>query len=75
MRVFAGVFIPVVAESNMGTGTVRPHEGGPSSGLLRRVVWYKFTDVSEVLATSIIWATALIMDVLFYFSEGLIEAC
>jgi hypothetical protein len=27
-----------------------------SSGLLRRVVWWKFTDVSEVLATSIIRA-------------------
>jgi hypothetical protein len=28
----------------------------PSSGLLRHVVWYKFTDVSEVLAASIIHA-------------------
>jgi hypothetical protein len=27
-----------------------------SSGLLRRVVWYKFTDVSEVLPASIIRA-------------------
>jgi hypothetical protein len=26
---------------------------------LRRVVWYKFTDVSEVLAASIIRGTAL----------------
>jgi hypothetical protein len=25
-----------------------------SSGLLRRVVWWKFTDVSEVLAASVI---------------------
>jgi hypothetical protein len=31
-----------------------------SSGLLRRVVWYKFTDVSEVLAASII--IALMME-------------
>jgi hypothetical protein len=28
------------------------------SGLLRRVVWYKFTDVSEVLDASIIRARA-----------------
>jgi hypothetical protein len=28
------------------------------SGLLRRVIWYKFTDVSEVLDTSIIRAIA-----------------
>jgi hypothetical protein len=27
-----------------------------SSGLLRRVVWSKFTDVSEVLAAFIMWA-------------------
>jgi hypothetical protein len=32
--------------------------------LLRRVVWYKFTDVSEVLAASIIRAIiALMMEV------------
>jgi hypothetical protein len=30
----------------------------PSSGMLRCVVWYKFTDVSEVLAASIIRAIA-----------------
>jgi hypothetical protein len=29
---------------------------GLSSGMLRRVVWQKFTDVSEVLAASIIKA-------------------
>jgi hypothetical protein len=37
-----------------------------SSGLLRRVVWYKFTDVSDVLAASIIRAIialiALVME-------------
>jgi hypothetical protein len=27
-----------------------------SSGLQRRVVWYKFTYVSEALANSVIWA-------------------
>jgi hypothetical protein len=30
------------------------------SGLLRRVVWYKFTEVTEVFATSIIRAIALL---------------
>jgi hypothetical protein len=29
------------------------YEDGLSSGSLRRVVWYKFTDVSEMLAASI----------------------
>jgi hypothetical protein len=33
-----------------------------SSALLRRVVWYKFIDVSKVLAASIIRAIALIME-------------
>jgi hypothetical protein len=33
-----------------------------SSGLMRRVVWYKFIDVSEVLAASIIRAIALRME-------------
>jgi hypothetical protein len=32
------------------------------SGLLRRVFWQKFTDVSEVLPASIIRAIALMME-------------
>jgi hypothetical protein len=32
-------------------------------GLLRRLVWCKFTDVSEVLAVSVIGAIALAMGV------------
>jgi hypothetical protein len=32
-----------------------------SSGLLRRVVWQKFTDVSEVLAAFITWAIIALM--------------
>jgi hypothetical protein len=31
--------------------------------MLRRLVWYKFTDVSEVFAASIISAIALMMEV------------
>jgi hypothetical protein len=33
-----------------------------SSGLLRCVVWYKYTDVSEVLTASIIRAIVLLME-------------
>jgi hypothetical protein len=34
-----------------------------SSGLLRRVVWYKFTEVSEMLTASIIRAMTLILSI------------
>jgi hypothetical protein len=34
--------------------------GQLSSGLLRRVVWYKFTDVSEMLASFMIRQSRLI---------------
>jgi hypothetical protein len=32
-----------------------------SSGVQRRVVWWKFTNVSEVLAASIIWTIIALM--------------
>jgi hypothetical protein len=36
----------------------------PSSGLLRRAIWKKFTDVSEVLAASIIRAMSKLKRIL-----------
>jgi hypothetical protein len=42
------------------------YEDGCLSGLLRCVVWYKFTDVSELLAASIIRARSVVLSVTFY---------
>jgi hypothetical protein len=41
-----------------------------TSGMLRRVFWQKFTDVSEVLDTSIIRAIALMVCDYIWTSEA-----
>jgi hypothetical protein len=51
------VFIKIKTGKKIVTEISGSHGGEyehDSSGMLRRVIWYKFTDVSEVLAASVV---------------------